>query len=250
MSISPSSKESAESAAGAAAHALKPGSGWRCALCGVSSTERSCFIVPEQFSKPPHYVRCLTCEQRRLTPGAMGGIRGAVSITLFPVIMLLGLGGVHGWSPWLFLICAVLYPMAIVAHEAGHALMGAILGLELGGVGIGYGPLVWKFEVWGFPGLSEADRLSEIAVSMFPCALAYRSTRALILAGTRRSDEALQLLEYANYQAGTARDRAEREMTRAFALKISGRVNDASRAAEQAMRLHPPLISMLRSLVL
>jgi hypothetical protein len=139
------------SAAGTAAPDLKPDSEWRCAQCGVSSTERSCFIVPERFSKPPHYVRCLTCEQRRLTPGAIGGIRGAVSVTLFPVVMLLGLGGAHGWSPWLFLICAVLYPIAIIAHEAGHAVMGGLLGLELGGVGIGYGPVVWKFGIRGLP---------------------------------------------------------------------------------------------------
>jgi hypothetical protein len=49
-----------------------------------------------------------------------------------------------------------------------------------------------------------ADELSARAFSMYPCILAYRSTRALILTATDRSEEALTLLQYSNYERGSA----------------------------------------------
>jgi hypothetical protein len=44
------------------------------------------------------------------------------------------------------------------------------------------------------PGLLEADRLSAESYRLYPCILAYRSTRALVLAATGRAEESLQLL--------------------------------------------------------
>jgi tetratricopeptide (TPR) repeat protein len=84
---------------------------------------------------------------------------------------------------------------------------------------------------------ARADALSERAFRMYPCILPYRSTRALILTATHRSEEALALLQYANYERGSAADRADRQAARAFALRELNRYEDAEHAIAVALRL-------------
>lgn len=78
--------------------------------------------------------------------------------------------------------------------------------------------------------LRRADALSDHAYKMYPCVLPYRSTRALLLAATNRSQDALALLEYMNYERGTQDDRAHREIARAFALRRLNRSAEADQA--------------------
>jgi hypothetical protein len=54
--------------------------------------------------------------------------------------------------------------------------------------------------------LQEAERLSADAFSAYPCVLAYRNTRALVLAAIGRESEALELLRYVNYESASAVD--------------------------------------------
>ena len=96
--------------------------------------------------------------------------------------------------------------------------------------------------------LAQGDRLSGEAVTLFPCALEFRTTRALLLAATRRPDEALQLLEYVNYQTGAARQTSMRAAVRAFALRKLGREEEAKKAAALALRLAPSVSLELRQL--
>jgi len=84
---------------------------------------------------------------------------------------------------------------------------------------------------------AQADTLSARAFEMYPCVLAYRSTRALILTATHRPAEALALLQYSNYERGSAADRADREVARAFALRQLNRNEDADHAIAAALRL-------------
>jgi hypothetical protein len=95
---------------------------------------------------------------------------------------------------------------------------------------------------------ARADTLSARAFSMYPCILAYRSTRALILTATHRPEEALALLQYSNYERGSAIDRADREATRAFALRELNRNEDADRAIAAALRLNNTRRQMMAKL--
>jgi hypothetical protein len=85
---------------------------------------------------------------------------------------------------------------------------------------------------------ARADALSDRSYSMYPCVLAYRSTRALILTASNRPEEALTLLQYSNYERGTAADRSHRETARAFALRRLNRNEEADRALASALRLN------------
>jgi hypothetical protein len=124
----------------------------RCSRCGVESAERTCFIVPERYSKPPHDIRCITCEQRRLKPTARQSFAGLLFITLWPVVIL---GRSVAESNGLYLaglLCGcLLYPFILVAHELGHALTAWALRLEVGAISIGYGATVSRFEVASVP---------------------------------------------------------------------------------------------------
>jgi tetratricopeptide (TPR) repeat protein len=85
--------------------------------------------------------------------------------------------------------------------------------------------------------LRRADQLSADAFAMYPCVLAYRSTRALVLSALGRCDEALRLLDYVHYSTASARERSNHEAARAFALLKSGRHNEARDAASRAERM-------------
>jgi hypothetical protein len=124
----------------------------RCARCGIESVEPSCFIIPERHSKPPHDIRCLTCEQRRVTPTTAGGVAAVVGTLFWPLFLLAGSqrGSSQPISLFAVLLAAVLVPAAILTHEVGHAIAGVLLRLEISGMDIGYGPVVGRVQIGGF----------------------------------------------------------------------------------------------------
>jgi hypothetical protein len=124
---------------------------WRCARCGVESSERTCFIIPRRHGRPPRDIRCLTCEQRRLSTKSAGGAAGALGSILFPLVILGGLGGLEHSSLGAVAGLVLMYPAAIVAHELGHASAAWALGLEVGGIAIGHGRVLRTFEIAGLP---------------------------------------------------------------------------------------------------
>jgi hypothetical protein len=85
--------------------------------------------------------------------------------------------------------------------------------------------------------LSRADSLTGAAYGSYPCVLAHRTTRALLLAATNRSQDALALLEYINYERGSPSDRASREFARAFAFRPLGRNTEAEQALAAGLEL-------------
>jgi hypothetical protein len=424
---------------------------FRCSRCGVESAERTCFIVPERYSKPPRDIRCITCEQRRLAPTARRSFAGLLTITLWPVFILgRSAAEANGWYLAGLLCGGLLYPFVVIAHELGHALTARVLGLEVGAVGIGYGQTLWRFEVASIPvrlhawplsgrvylgsrnlrflrtrlwittlmgpmtnvlliaatihwwntlesyfgpalpalclavnlmvvvmnliphyahdlgqtqrsdglaliqipqtpdsklhgylfsaplmlslsrfeagdfegakrcvtqalerlpdnswlavmhsacssylghyaaarsflstylerasteepqvraaiwnsmafallmedphagadsaSLQQADKLSAESFETYPCVLAYRSTRSLVLSAMGRCDEALQLLDYVHYATASTRERSHQEASRAFALQKSGRTGDAREIANRAARMDPTAVTFL-----
>jgi tetratricopeptide (TPR) repeat protein len=85
--------------------------------------------------------------------------------------------------------------------------------------------------------LPRADALAAQAYRHYPCVRAHRSTRALLLASTHRSEDALALLEYINYERGSPEDRGAREIARAFALRQLNRHEEAQLALNLALKL-------------
>lgn len=96
--------------------------------------------------------------------------------------------------------------------------------------------------------LSRADALTTMVFAKYPCVLAYRSTRALLLADTDRAQEALALLEYVNYEHGTAENLSHREIARAFALRKLGRRAEAEQALADALKQKRPQLPLLRTI--
>jgi hypothetical protein len=85
--------------------------------------------------------------------------------------------------------------------------------------------------------LSRAAALSEMAYAKYPCVLAYRSSRALLLTAADRAQDALELLEYMNYDSGTPDNRSHRAIARAFALRRLGRNAEAEQALTAGLKL-------------
>jgi tetratricopeptide (TPR) repeat protein len=85
---------------------------------------------------------------------------------------------------------------------------------------------------------ARADELSDRAFRMYPCVLPYRSSRALLLVATNRPDQALKLLEYSNYDRGSAADRADHQIARAFALRRLNRREEADQAIAAGLQLN------------
>ena len=83
-----------------------------------------------------------------------------------------------------------------------------------------------------------AEDLSNRAYTQYPCVLAYRSTRALLLTATDRAEEALALLDYSNYERGSKYDRGDHQFARAFASRQLNRTEDADRALAAGLNLH------------
>jgi tetratricopeptide (TPR) repeat protein len=88
-----------------------------------------------------------------------------------------------------------------------------------------------------YESLPRADALAEGAYRNYPCVLAHRSIRALLLASTHRPEEALAILEYMNYERGSPEDRSTREIARAFALRQLNRHEEAQRALNLALKI-------------
>jgi tetratricopeptide (TPR) repeat protein len=85
--------------------------------------------------------------------------------------------------------------------------------------------------------MSRAAALSEMAYVNYPCVLASRSTRALLLAATDRAQDALGLLEYMNYDRGTPDNRSHRAIAQAFALRRLNRTEEAQQALAAGLKL-------------
>jgi hypothetical protein len=125
---------------------------FRCARCGVESAERTCFILPGQYSRPPRDVRCITCEHRRLAPSAAAALLILFASLIWPLWLVLGLApaNVDLGTPTLIFACLLL-PLAVIVHELGHAVTAHFIGLKVGAIGIGFGRVIWKFEFRGLP---------------------------------------------------------------------------------------------------
>lgn len=125
---------------------------YRCARCGVVSSERTCFHFPTADGRGPRDTRCLTCEverQRRRLPrtAMLAGLNLAVLVGAFlhtsthsPVQMLLAWAG-----------CILLLPLVLSVHEAGHMLVARALGMDIGRVVVGVGPRLWEYEIGNVP---------------------------------------------------------------------------------------------------
>jgi hypothetical protein len=85
--------------------------------------------------------------------------------------------------------------------------------------------------------LIEADRLSANVFALYPCLLAYRSTRSLVLTATGRPDQALELLGYSHYATAERISRGHRAIALAFALHRLGRSEESREAAAEAAHL-------------
>jgi hypothetical protein len=85
--------------------------------------------------------------------------------------------------------------------------------------------------------LPRADALSADAYRRYPCVLAHRSTRALLLTAANRPEEALALLDYMNYGRASPDDRSHREIARAFAFRQLGRNAEAEEALAAGLKL-------------
>lgn len=97
----------------------------------------------------------------------------------------------------------------------------------------------------GRKALEQADLFSAESFGMYPCVLAYRSTRAFVLSARGRFDEGLALLDYAHYRTATDQERSRQEIARAFALKEAGRVSEALQIAHEAARLDHTAVPVL-----
>jgi tetratricopeptide (TPR) repeat protein len=107
---------------------------------------------------------------------------------------------------------------------------------------IAYAMLITNAGVGGDAGeLARADQLTAEIMVPFPCLLGFRTIRALLLAATQRPEEALSLLDYVNYSAGTVLQSAWRELARALSLHKLGRAEEAQKAAALALRLKPDI---------
>jgi hypothetical protein len=123
----------------------------RCARCGIESAERTCFIVPGRHGRPPHDIRCVTCEQRRLTPSTTYAIFVVVGTIVWPLMLLEVVSGGRELDLWTVLFALFLSPVAIIAHELGHAGTAYLIGLKVAAIGIGSGRVVGTFELGGLP---------------------------------------------------------------------------------------------------
>lgn len=127
---------------------------YRCARCGVESAERSCFVFLRRRRDPSRNIRCVQCVLAMSSSRVLVNTYTVLLTFVGPFIyMCMG-----AWDDGLkvpvavqILFGCVAYPVALVAHEAAHALTGILVGLELGGVGFGFGRVVWRFQVRGLP---------------------------------------------------------------------------------------------------
>jgi tetratricopeptide (TPR) repeat protein len=127
---------------------------YRCARCGVESAERTCFVFPKRSHDPSRHIRCVQCAVTLGKSLVLGKI-WTVLVTFLGPFIYLSMGGWDERSSVPVVVQILLgclaYPVALVAHEGAHALTGYLTGLELGGIGFGFGRVVWRFELRGLP---------------------------------------------------------------------------------------------------
>lgn len=124
---------------------------FRCARCGVESAEPACFVIPG-LDDSPRYIRCVTCEERRLVPSAAYTLLVILGSIIWPLIYLVAFQkGLHEVGLPVVGFACLLYPTAIIAHELGHAVTAYLVGLEVGPIGLGSGHVVRRFELFGLP---------------------------------------------------------------------------------------------------
>ena len=70
----------------------------------------------------------------------------------WPVWFVVGLApaDVQLGAPTL-IFALLLYPLAVIMHELGHAVTAHLIGLEVGGIGVGFGRVIWQREIRGLP---------------------------------------------------------------------------------------------------
>jgi hypothetical protein len=76
---------------------------FRCSRCDTVSAERTCFVFPDRYSKPPRDIRCITCEQRRLRSTTWRNFASALAVIFWPVIFLSADSRMALWSDLSFL---------------------------------------------------------------------------------------------------------------------------------------------------
>jgi Peptidase family M50 len=96
--------------------------------------------------------------------------------------------------------------------------------------------------------LQRANTLAADAYRRYPCVLAHRSTRALLLTATNRAQDALTLLDYMSYERASPDDRSHREIARAFAFSRLGRSTEAEQALAAAFKLRKVRLPYLRTI--
>lgn len=123
---------------------------YRCARCGIESPESTCFVLPERHGKPPHDIRCIACERQRLSTTTLEGVMGILRTTFVPLLVLVAIErGLGDLTVPILLAACLMSPLAIIAHELGHAVTGRLLGLEVSTVVIGVGPKIWREKIFG-----------------------------------------------------------------------------------------------------
>ena len=87
-----------------------------------------------------------------MTPTTAGGVAAFVASVSLPLLLLMGSqrGSSQPVSLFAILLIAALLPAAILAHEIGHAVAARLLRLEIGGLDIGFGPVVRRIQIGGF----------------------------------------------------------------------------------------------------
>ena len=127
---------------------------YRCARCGVESAERSCFVFLKRYRDPSRNIRCVQCVLTQNKSLVLAKAWTVLATFLGPFIyMSMGAWDERAAVPVAvqILLGCIASPVALIVHEGAHALTGLLVGLELGGVGFGFGRVVWRFQVRGLP---------------------------------------------------------------------------------------------------
>ena len=127
---------------------------YRCARCEVVSAERSCFVFSKRHKDPLRNVLCVLCAQARHHASVVKNLT-TVFFTLLAPFLYTSWGaepaaikvplGVE------IVLGCLAYPVALVAHELAHAMTGYLTGLEIGGIGFGFGRMVGRARIFGVP---------------------------------------------------------------------------------------------------
>jgi Zn-dependent protease len=167
--------------------------------------------------------------------------------------------GLHRFpeDPWLLTLLSACY-INLGDYESAHVSIDPLLAspaplqpLLRAAVQNNVALAIWLGDFNGIElgqSLQRASTLSADNYMRFPCVLAHRSTRALLLTALKRPEEALELLTYMNYDRGSRSDRSYREIFRAFALRQLARHEEAEQALACAFKLNSERLPYLGTL--